>query len=152
MDVAVDACGTSSSSERAIAESGRCHLAASLNLQAPSDTANGTVAVVVTTGAGSATSTVTLAAFGPSFSLFDTTHVEGIILRSDGSGTQGAGAYDLLGPTGNSLGYPTVAAKAGDIVELFGVGLGPTNQVLPAGQVFSIAAQTTSLLNLSITR
>jgi hypothetical protein len=37
-----------------------------INLQAPDDTATATVPVVVTTAAGSATSTVTLGKFGPS--------------------------------------------------------------------------------------
>jgi uncharacterized protein (TIGR03437 family) len=106
-----------------------------INLQAPDDTATGTVPVVVTTPTGSATSTVTLGQFGPSFSLLDSTHVAGIIVRTDGSGSQGGGTYDFLGPTGNSLGFPTVAAKAGDTVEIFGVGFGPTNPPVPAGQV-----------------
>jgi uncharacterized protein (TIGR03437 family) len=123
-----------------------------INLQAPDDTATGTVSVVVTTGGGSATATVTLAQFAPSFFLFDSKHVAGIILRLDGSGAYGSGSdsYDILGPTGTSLGYPTVAAKAGDIVELFGTGFGPTNSVVEAGQAFSGAAQTTNTVNLLI--
>jgi uncharacterized protein (TIGR03437 family) len=102
----------------------------------------GTVPVVVTTGTGRATSTVTLAQFGPSFFLLDAKHVAGIILRSDGSGTYGGGAYDIIGPTGTLLDYQTVAAKAGDVVELFGTGFGPTNPAVAAGQTFSGAAPT----------
>jgi uncharacterized protein (TIGR03437 family) len=68
--------------------------------------------------------------------------VAGIIVRPDG--------YDLLGPTGTSLGYPTVAAKAGDIVELFGTGFGPTNPPVPAGQSFSGAAPTTNPVTIRI--
>ncbi len=101
-----------------------------INLQAPDDTATGTVPVVVKTPTGSATSTVTLGQFGPSFSLLDSSHVAGIIIRTDGSGAYGGGSYDIIGPTGSSLGFGTVAAKAGDTVELFGVGFGATN---PAG-------------------
>ena len=67
----------------------------------------------------------------PSFLLLDSKHVTGIILRSDGSGAYAGGVYDIIGPTGTSLGYPTVAAKAGDIVELFGVGFGPTGEARP---------------------
>jgi uncharacterized protein (TIGR03437 family) len=104
-----------------------------INLQAPDDPTAGAVPVVVTTANGSATSTVTLAQFAPSFLLLDTKHVTGIILRSDGSGAYGGGAYDIVGPTGSSLGYPTVAARAGDSVVLFGVGFGPTSTVVPAG-------------------
>ena len=115
-----------------------------INLQAPSDTATGTVPVVVTTFAGSATSTVTLAQFAPTFLLLDAKHVTGIILRSNGSGAYGGGAYDIIGPTGKSLGYPTVAAKAGDTIELYGTGFGPTNPAVSAGQAYSGAAATTN--------
>jgi uncharacterized protein (TIGR03437 family) len=106
-----------------------------IDLQSPSDTTTGPVSVVVTTAGGSASSTVTLGQFGPSFSRLDTKHVAGIILRLNGTGAHGGGSYDILGPTGSSLGYPTVAAKAGDIVELYGVGFGPTNPSVPAGEV-----------------
>jgi len=115
---------------------------AQINLQVPNDTATGTVNVVITTAVGSVTSTAALAPFSPSFFSFDGKHVAAIIVRSDG--------YDLLGPTGTSLGYPTVAAKAGDIVELFGTGFGPTNPPVPAGQAFSGAAPTTSPVTIRI--
>jgi len=118
--------------------------AAQINLQAPDDIATGTVPVVVTTGGGSTSSTVTLAPFAPSFSLLDTKHVTGIIIRSDGSGAYGGGSYDIIGPTGNSLGYGTVAAKAGDSVELFDVGFGPTSPTFPAGQALPAGASGTA--------
>ena len=121
-----------------------------INVQAPSDAATGAVPVVVTTAYGSGTSTVTLAAFGPSFFLLDNQHVAGIILRSNGSGAYGGGSYDIIGPTGTSLGYPTVAAKAGDSVALFGTGFGPTNPSVPAGQAYSGAAPTTNPVTLRI--
>jgi len=121
-----------------------------INLEAPDDTAFGNVAVTVTTSGGTATSTVTLAQFAPSFSLSDTKHVAGIILRPNGSGAYGGGTYDMLGPTGASTGYQTVAAKPGDMVELFGVGFGPTSPHVPAGQVFSGEAPTTNAVALSI--
>jgi len=123
-----------------------------INAQAPNDsnTTSHTVNVAVTTGGGTTTSTVTLAQFAPSFLLFDSKHVTGIIVRTDGSGSQGGGTYDLLGPTGNSLGFPTVAAKPGDVLQLYSVGLGPTNPAVPAGQPFSSSAQTTNPVNLLI--
>jgi len=121
-----------------------------INLQAPDDTATGTVAVVVTTAAGSFTSTVTLGQFAPSFSLIDSNHVAAIILRDNGRGAYGGGTFDILGPTGNSLGYETVAAKAGDNVELFGIGFGPTTPVVLAGQPYSGAASTNYPLTLYI--
>jgi uncharacterized protein (TIGR03437 family) len=121
-----------------------------INLQAPNDMTTGMVPIVVTTATGSATSTVMLSQFAPSFSLLDNTHVSGIILRPNGSGSEGGGSYDILGPTGSSLGYPTVAATAGDNVVLFGVGFGPTNPVVPAGEVFSGTAPTTNTVQLVI--
>ncbi len=121
-----------------------------INVQSPGDTATGTVPVVVTTAAGSVTSSVTLAQVSPTFFLLDSKHVAGIILRPNGKGAYGGGSYDILGPTGISLGYATVAAKAGDVVELFGTGFGPTNPVVPAGQTFSGAAPTTNPVTLHI--
>ena len=115
-----------------------------INLQAPDDTAMGTVSVVVTTAAGTANSTVTLSQFGPSFCLLDQDYVAAIIVRLDGSGAYGKGSYDILGPTGTSFGYPTVAARAGDIVEVYGVGFGPTNPAVPAGKTFVGAARITN--------
>jgi len=115
-----------------------------INLQAPNDNATGVVPVVITTASGAnVKSTVTLAQFGPAFFLLDGKHVAGIILRANGS-------YDILGPTGSSLGYPTVAAKAGDTVALFGNGFGPTSPAVPAGQVFSGAAATTNPVTVQI--
>lgn len=79
----------------------------------------------------------------------------GLILRSDGTGAYGGGTYDILGPTGKSLGYRTVAAKAGDVVALFGFGFGPTNPPVAAGQLFpppgfSGTAGTANTVSLSI--
>jgi uncharacterized protein (TIGR03437 family) len=121
-----------------------------LNVQAPDDTARGSVSVVVTTSNGSATSTVTLGNVAPSFLLLDSKHVTGIIFRSNGSGAFGGGSYDIIGPTGASLGYPTVAAKAGDIIGLYAVGLGPTSPPVAAGQGFSGAAATINPVTLLI--
>jgi uncharacterized protein (TIGR03437 family) len=121
-----------------------------INVQVPDDAAIGAVSVVVNTSAGNVTSTVTLAPFAPSLPLLDSTHVAAIIARSNGSGAYGGGTYDIVGPTGTSLGYRTVAAKAGDIVSLFALGLGPTNPVVHAGQPFSSAAPTTNTVTLLI--
>jgi uncharacterized protein (TIGR03437 family) len=123
---------------------------AQINVQAPDDPSTGSVPVVVTTASGTATGTVTLAQFAPSFLLLDSQHVAGIILRSNGSGAYGGGAYDIIGPTGNSLGYSTVAATAGDNIELFAVGLGSTNPVVSPGQVFSGSAPATNPVKLLI--
>jgi len=123
-----------------------------INLQAPDDKARGKVSVEVTTGAGRATATVTLSEYAPSFSLIYKHYVTGIIVRQDGSGAYGGGSYDILGPTGNSFGYATVAAEAGDTVELFGVGFGPTDPGVPAGKPFSGAAPIKGQLGLYINK
>jgi uncharacterized protein (TIGR03437 family) len=121
-----------------------------INLQAPDDPATGVVPVVVTTSAGTATSTVALNPYAPAFDLLDARHVTAIIVRSDGSGAYGDGTYDILGPTGNCFGYHTMGAKAGDLVELFGVGFGPTAPTATAGKVFSGAAPITEPFTLYI--
>jgi uncharacterized protein (TIGR03437 family) len=123
-----------------------------VNIQTPDDTSTGSVNVVVTNSDGSATSTVTLSQFAPSFPLLDAKHPAGIILRADGSGAFGSGSssYDIVGPAGTSLGYKTVPAKAGDSLVLFGVGFGPTSPAVPAGKPFSGAAKTNSDVAFSI--
>jgi uncharacterized protein (TIGR03437 family) len=121
-----------------------------INLQAPSDTTTGVVSVVVTSQSGTFMSTTTLGQFGPSFCLLDGKHVAGIILRPDNSGSNGGGSYDILGPSGNSLGYKTVGARAGDVVALYGVGFGPTTPDVPAGRPFSGAAPTNNPVQLLI--
>jgi uncharacterized protein (TIGR03437 family) len=121
-----------------------------INLQAPDDTMTGPVNVVVATPAGTVTSTVTLAQFGPSLSLLDSKHVAGVISRLDGSGSNGGGTYDIIGPAGTSLGYKTVPAKAGDTMILFGVGFGPTNPVVASGKAFSGSAPTTNTVQFVI--
>lgn len=62
-----------------------------INLQVPDDPTTGPVPVVVNTANGTVTSTVTLAPRAPAFSMLDATHVAGIILRTDNSGTHGGG-------------------------------------------------------------
>ena len=121
-----------------------------INLQAPDDTTTGSVNVVVTTPMGTVTSTVTLSQIAPSLSLLDSKHCAAIIPRSDGSGGNGGGTYDIVGPAGTSLGYKTVPAKAGDTLVLFGVGFGPTNPVVPSGKAFSGSAPTTNTVQILV--
>ena len=104
-----------------------------INLQVPDDTKTGPVSVVVTTPSGTATGTVTLAPDSPSFLLLgDARHVVGEI-ATNGSGAYGGGTYDLVGPS-NTFTYSTRPVKPGETLVLFGVGFGPTNPGLPAGQ------------------
>ena len=121
-----------------------------INLQSPADTTTGPVLVVVTTPAGSTTWDVTLSPVAPALLLLDGKHVTGIISRMDGSGVYGGGTYDIIGPAGTSLGYPTVPAKVGDIISLFAGGIGPTSPAVPPGQIYSGAAPISGFLSLKI--
>lgn len=120
-----------------------------INLQAPDDSATGLVPVVVTTPNGTATSTVTLAASGPSFSLFNSRYAAGVILTPNGSGAYDGGVYDLLGPVA-FFNFNTRPVKAGEVLELYGVGFGPTSPPVPAGQVFGGAAPTVQPVTVAI--
>ncbi len=121
-----------------------------INLQVPDDTATGPVNVAVTTASGTATSTVRLAPYGPSFSLFgDGKHVAGEIATPNGTGAYGGGTYDLVGPS-NTFSFNTRPVKPGETLILFGVGFGPTNPHVPAGRAFSGSAPTTSPVTVTI--
>jgi uncharacterized protein (TIGR03437 family) len=54
------------------------------------------------------------------------------------------------GPGGTAFNYKTVSAKAGDLVELFGVGFGPTTPPVPAGKVYSGAAPTANPVSITL--
>jgi uncharacterized protein (TIGR03437 family) len=120
-----------------------------INLQAPDDTASGSVTVVVTNSHGSSTSTVTLAPASPSFSLLDSSHVAAVVPTPNGSGAYGGGTYDIVGPIG-AFSYTTRPVKGGETLELFGVGFGPTSPPVAAGQVFTGVAPTVSPVTVSI--
>jgi uncharacterized protein (TIGR03437 family) len=107
-----------------------------INAQAPDDATEGLVTVTVNAPGGSASATVLLSLFSPSFSLFDARHVAGIIPTPDGSGHYGNGTYDILGPTGQ-FSVPTRPVKVGETLEVFGTGCGPTSITVPAGQPFT---------------
>ncbi len=118
-----------------------------INLQVPDDTATGPVSVVVKTLGGTASSTVTLAPYAPSFSLFSGKYPAAIVGTS-GPGNSGAG-YDYIGPVA-AFSFPSRPVAAGETVLLFGVGFGPTNPTVPAGQVFSGAAPCVTLPQITI--
>jgi uncharacterized protein (TIGR03437 family) len=111
-----------------------------INAQAPDDSALGPVSVVVTNGNGTSTSTVTLASISPCFSVLgDGKHVAGVIPTPNGTGAYGGGTYDLVGPPG-AFAFSTRPVIPGETLLLYGVGFGPTNPPVPAGQAFSGAA------------
>jgi uncharacterized protein (TIGR03437 family) len=118
-----------------------------INAQAPDDGATGTVSVVVTTAAGSATAPVILGPYAPSFSLFSARYPAAIVPTS-GPGNSGAG-YDIIGPAG-AFSYPSRPVNAGETLVLDGVGFGPTMPHVPAGQAYSGAAPSPVLAAVTI--
>jgi uncharacterized protein (TIGR03437 family) len=121
-----------------------------INLQVPDDATTGTVSVVVTTPAGTGTSTVTLASQAPSFSLLaDDKHVVAEIATPNGTGAYGGGTYDLAGPL-NTFSFPTRPVKPGETLLLYGVGFGPTLPAVPAGKLFSSSAHTVGTVTVTI--
>jgi trimeric autotransporter adhesin len=113
-----------------------------INLQVPTDATIGLVSVVVTTAAATATSTVTLSPYSPSFSLLgDGKHVDGEILTPSG--------YDLVGPS-NTFSYSKRPVNPGETLVLYGVGFGPTTPVVTPGQVFFGSAPTSSPVTVTI--
>ncbi len=122
--------------------------ASQINLQAPDDTATGSVPVTVTTAAGTATSNVTLGTYGPSFSLLNNKYAAAIVVTPGSAGNSGGG-YDVIGPSG-AFSYPTRPMQAGETVILYGVGFGPTNPSVPSGQIVSSPAPSVKLPAITI--
>jgi uncharacterized protein (TIGR03437 family) len=71
-----------------------------------------------------------------------------VILTNDGTGAHGDGAYDLIGPEELKIKARTV--KPGEVLELFGVGFGPTDPPVAAGQAFSGAIPTVNPVTITI--
>jgi uncharacterized protein (TIGR03437 family) len=119
-----------------------------INVQAPNDTNTGSVPVTVTTASGTATSTVTLSAYAPSFSLLNNKYPAAIVITPGSAGNSGGG-YDLIGPAG-AFSFTTRPVKAGETLILFGVGFGPTNPAVTAGQAVASAAPSVTLPLITI--
>jgi uncharacterized protein (TIGR03437 family) len=121
-----------------------------INAQVPDEIPTGFPARVrVITPNGVAESSVILSQFAPSLSLFDDRYVAAEIAVPDGSGAYGGGAYDLAGPIGRFT-FRSRPVKPGETLILFGVGFGPTNPLVPAGQPFSGVAPATSPVTVFI--
>ena len=95
-----------------------------INVQAPSDTAQGNVQVTVTNAAGtSAAATAQLQSFSPAFFLWDGKYA--VATRPD---------FSWVGKPGLFPGTTTTPAKPGDVIVLWGTGFGSTNPEMPAGK------------------
>jgi uncharacterized protein (TIGR03437 family) len=111
-----------------------------INVQAPSDTATGSVSVVVTNnGTSSAPFTAQLQTYAPAFF------------------TLGATGYAIATryPDNALIGNPnvvpgTVAAKASDVLILWATGFGPTNPAVNAGEVVTGAPAATTAPSITV--
>jgi uncharacterized protein (TIGR03437 family) len=101
-----------------------------INVLAPS-TASGSVAVSVTNANGTFSTTATVQAIQPG--LFMQNYYALAVRYSDGAILNGS-----------------VAVTAGDLIELYGTGFGPTNGTPAAGLVFTGAYQTTNSVTVTI--
>ena len=114
-----------------------------LNVQAPTDSALGPVAVTVTTADGTSDAfTANLIAEQPGFFMFPSSYVAAV--RSDGVFTAKAGLF------GASL--TTIPAKPGDVLLLFGTGFGATSPAVAAGSICctTVAPRTTRPVTITI--
>jgi uncharacterized protein (TIGR03437 family) len=114
-----------------------------INVQVPNDTTTGSVPVAVTTLSGTATASVTLGAYAPSFSIYGGKYAASLVVNA-------GGGYTLIGPPG--LLSPTVTrpVRAGETLVLYGVGFGPTSPALQAGQQVTTAAMSMVLPKITI--
>jgi uncharacterized protein (TIGR03437 family) len=92
-----------------------------INVLAP-NVGFGSLPVTVTTPGGSSTATATSSQYGPAF--FTYPENQAVATRLDGS---------LVAANGTFPGFPTVAAKPGDVIILWGTGFGPTTPSIPVG-------------------
>lgn len=111
-----------------------------LNVQAPDDSMQGSVQVVVTNEYGSSDPvTVQLDPVMPGFFLFNRYYVSAA--RPDGS---------LVAPDGLIEGQRTTPASPGETIVIYGTGFGPTTPGVPSGEVFQGAAPTANNVQVRI--
>lgn len=106
--------------------------ATQINAQVPDDANYGTVSVQV----GTATSTVTLAQFSPSWIPLTYTNYAVAVIPGVNNSYAIASSTQRISP--------------GQIIELYAVGFGPTNPVTPAGQLLTSDAVTANTVTVTI--
>jgi uncharacterized protein (TIGR03437 family) len=111
-----------------------------INVQAPDDTVQGPVAVVVTNnGSTSAPATAQLQLYAPGLFEWGATNYATTIRYADGA------------LVGNPSAVPgSVSAKPGDTLILFGTGFGPTKPATPSGQFVTAASPTASMPTVTV--
>ena len=121
---------------------------AQINFQAPDDSSLGPVSVTVMNSNGTSDSAAAqLQRDAPGFFMFDPQgrkYVAALVANSDGTAT-------FLGPPGLfGTSVTSRPAKAGEILELYGTGFGPTSPAVPSLQVFSGAAPDIDKVSITI--
>lgn len=112
-----------------------------VNVQAPADTATGSVPVQVTNSLGTAAGRANLQAYAPGIFLVDgkyaaARHSDGVLVAPTG----------LFGSAATSR-----PAVPGETLQVYATGLGPTTPAAPIGQVISTPAPLASLSQLRVT-
>lgn len=112
-----------------------------INVQAPEDTAIGSVQVEVTNDGGVATRTANLQTYSPAFFTFAAKYAAAVHLD---------GVY-VAPPNYFGAGVASRPAKPGDVILVFGTGFGPTTPAVRPGQIFSGAPPISNPSQLRIT-
>jgi uncharacterized protein (TIGR03437 family) len=116
-----------------------------INVQAPTDTAQGTVNVVVKNAIGTGNGSGTIQTYSPAFFPLTATgsaKVYAAAVHTDSTIAVPAGFY---GP-----GVTTRAATPGETLLIYGTGFGPTNPTVAAGQLVPGASPLTDLTQLQL--
>lgn len=119
-----------------------------INAQVPDKVSAGSVVVRVTTPGGSSILSVNVGKYSPAFNLFSAKYPAAIVVTPGSPGNSGQG-FDYIGPVG-AFAFPTRPVSAGETLVLFGVGFGPTNPTVPAGQAWSGVAPLVNVPGISI--
>ncbi len=112
-----------------------------VNVQAPSDSATGSVPVSVVNALGSATTTAALKQYSPGFFALQGKYAAAV--HTDGVYVAPAGFF--------GSGAASRPAAPGEVILLYGTGFGPTTPAIPAGQTVMGAAPLTDATQLQIT-
>ena len=110
-----------------------------INVQVPDDSTLGSVPVQVTAPLGTTTATAQMQPFSPGLFTFD-----GKYLAAQHAD------YSYVGKPGLISGVTTIPAQPGEVIVLWGTGLGPSNPATPAGQLVTQATPLANQVTVSI--
>ena len=112
-----------------------------INVLAPDDTKLGSVQVQVTTAQQKSNSlTAQEQQFAPAFFIIGGSYVA----------ASHANTYTLVGKPNLLPGVTTQPAAAGDVIQMYGTGFGPTNPPLPSAQLITTPAELANSVQITI--